>query len=154
VGNLNYEDFNVGDGKYSRTTFWNVTRKIEARLGHEHCSCAWTNISKYDQDGKKPDAEHEKIFSPVDNLLIDEIEIAKLKICIFFTGHSLDYRIKSIFSEMEFLAVNDFEPHVLSRLKHPALPTLTFRTYHPRYLRTKGLEESVIEFIGKQAENN
>jgi hypothetical protein len=151
---LCYENFNVGSGgRYSRAPFWNVTRKIEATLGNERCSCAWTNISKYDQKCKRPDAEHVKVFSLVDNLLIDEIAITKPKICIFFTGRHFDWRIANIFPQVEFLPVSEFEPHVLSQLKHPSLPVLTFRTYHPRYLKTSGLENGFIEFIGKQVNN-
>jgi len=141
-----YEDFNVGNGYYS-SPFWNVIRKIEGELGNEPYSCAWTNISKYDQNGKTPDAEHEKIFSLVDNLLIDEVTIIKPKVCIFFTSHHFDYRIESIFNTVEFLPVNEFEIHQMSQLKHELLPVLTFRTYHPRYLRISGLEKQFIKFI-------
>jgi hypothetical protein len=145
-----YESFNVGE-KYYASPFWNMTRKIENALGNEPCSCAWTNISKYDQNGKKPDAEHSAIFSAVDNLLIDEINIMKPKICLFFTSYKFDYRLKNIFEQIEFIEAGDgFEAKALCRLKHPNLPALSFRTYHPQYLRRSGKEEAVIDFIRKQ----
>jgi len=144
-----YEDFNVGE-KYYASPFWNVIRKIETALGNEFCSCAWTNISKYDQEAGRPDAEHEKLFSTVDNLLIDEIKITKPKVCVLFTSHSFDYRLENIFKQIEFVEVGGFDINTLCQLKHPDLPTLTFRTYHPRYLRMSGIEESVIEFISEQ----
>ena len=147
-----YEDFNTGKGYYA-TPFWNVIRKIETALGNEPYSCAWTNISKYDQDGGKPDAEHEKLFSIVDNLLIDEIKIIKPKVCIFFTGHSFDYRLEKIFEQIEFIKVDGFDIDRFCQLKHPDLPILTFRTYHPKYLRMSGMEESVIDFIHEQTKN-
>lgn len=146
-----YEDFNVGE-KYYASPFWNVIRKIETVLGNESCSCAWTNISKYDQNGERPDAEHEKLFSTVDNILIDEIKITKPKICIFFTSHNFDYRLENIFEQIAFLEVDGFDINTLCQLKHPNLPILTFRTYHPRYLRMSGIENTIIDFIRKQTE--
>lgn len=144
-----YEDFNVGE-KYYASPFWNVIRKIETALGNESSSCAWTNISKYDQNGGRPDAEHEKLFSIVDNLIIDEMKIIKPKVCLFFTSHNFDYRLENIFEDIEFVEVDDFDINTLCQLKHPNLPILTFRTYHPRYLRMSGIEESVIDFIREQ----
>jgi len=144
-----YENFNVGE-KYYTSPFWNVIRKIESALGNDSCSCAWTNISKYDQNGGRPDTEHEKLFSSVDNLLIDEITIIKPKVCLFFTSHNFDYRLENIFENIEFINVNGFDINTLCQLKHQKLPILTFRTYHPRYLRMCGIEESVIDFIRQQ----
>jgi len=143
---VEYEEFCVGKDYYA-SPFWNVTRKIEQLLGNEPFSCAWTNISKYDLNCGRPDAEHEKILSPMDNLLVDEIRIMKPKICIFFTGYLLDYRIQNIFKNVEFLQVNGFTSSQLCQLKHDQLPLLTYRTYHPGYLRRGGLEEQFIEFI-------
>jgi len=141
-----YEDFNLGINYFS-SPFWNVIRKIETILGNEPYSCAWTNISKYDQNGDLPDAEHEKIFSLVDDLLIDEIKIIKPKVCVFFTSHYLDYRIQNLFKDVEFLQVDGFGLNQLCRLRHERLPELTFRTYHPRYLRQSGLENKFYEII-------
>jgi hypothetical protein len=145
-----YESFNVGE-KYNPSPFWNMTRKIEEALGNKPCSCAWTNISKYDQNDGRPGAESEKLFSAVDSLLIDEIRITAPKICLFFTSYKFDYRLKNIFEQIEFIETGDgFEVKELCRLKHPNLPTLSFRTYHPQYLRRSGKEEAVIDFIRKQ----
>ena len=138
-------------GGWNIGQFWQVTRKIEKVLGNELYSCAWTNVSKYDQNGDRPDAEHEKIFSAVDDLLIDEIRIIKPKVCLFFVGHHFDSRLENIFPQIEFVEVDGFDIGTLCQLKHPNLPSLTFRTYHPKYLRIKGLEESFIKFIGEQA---
>jgi hypothetical protein len=144
-----HENFTVREKK-SASPFWNVIRKIETALGNEPCSCAWTNISKYDQDGGKPDVEHEKLFSTVDNLLIDEIKITKPKICLFFTNHNFDSRLKNIFEQIKFVEVDGFNINDLCQLKHPDLPILTFRTDHPKSLRIRKIEESVIDFISEQ----
>jgi hypothetical protein len=143
-----YEDFNVG--KHHHSAFWNTIREIETALGNESCSCAWTNISKYDQNNVRPDADHEKLFSIVDNLLIDELKIIKPKICIFFISYQFDYRLKNIFKSLEFIKTDEFDMNTLCQLKHPDLPVLTFRTYHPHYLLRKKIKDSIINFISKQ----
>jgi hypothetical protein len=147
-----YEDFDLARiHPYKKAPFWSMTRKLEAALGNDHYSCAWTNISKYDQACGRPDKAHEAVFSTVDNLLVDEIRIVKPKVCVFFISYLFDYRLKNIFNEIEFIKVDGFEEKVLCQVKHPNLPELTFRTYHPRYLRMNYLEEPVIEFIAGQA---
>jgi hypothetical protein len=143
-----YEGFNLGINYYA-SPFWNVIRKIENKLGNEPYTSEWTNISKYDLNNGRPDAKHEGIFSLVDDLLLDEIRILEPTVCMFFTWHGFDYRIKKIFNGIEFLPVNEFKIHQFCQLKHEKLPLLTFRTYHPRYLRINRLENKVIEYVGK-----
>jgi hypothetical protein len=65
-------------------------------------------------------------------------------------GNSFDYRLENIFEQIEFVEVNGFDINTLCQLKHSNLPTLTYRTYHPRYLRMSGMEDAVIDFIGNQ----
>jgi len=84
-----------------------------------------------------------------DNILVAEIKILAPKVCIFFTGYHFDGRIKNIFPEIEFTEVEGFTKNQLSHLKHPNLPAMSFRTYHPNYLRRSGLEKGFIEFIGR-----
>jgi len=146
-----YEDFNVCEKSYP-SPFWNFIRKIEKALGNESCSCAFSNISKYDYENGRPDAIHEKIFSVVDSLLLEEINIVKPKICLFFTSYQFDYRLKNIFEQIEFIETGAFDIYKLCRLKHPNLPALSFRTYHPGFLQRCGMKESVINFIRSQIE--
>lgn len=141
-----YEGFNF-EIKYYSSPFWNVIRKVERGLKNKEYSSAWTNISKFDVDRKRPTGENEKIISRLDNLLIEELKITEPKICLFFTSHTFDYRIKKIFSGVEFVSVPDFEKKILCKLKHKDLPKETYRTFHPRYLRTGKLENKFIEFV-------
>ncbi len=141
-----YENFNVGE-KYYASPFWNVTRKVEQALGNELYSCVWTNISKYDLDGGRAYGEFEATISTLDNVLIDEVKILKPRVCMFFTGPSFDSRIRKIFEGVQFLTVEDFNPRQLCQLKHADLPTLTFRSYHPNYLRRSGQEKDFIDFV-------
>jgi len=141
-----YEKFNVGIDYYA-SPFWNVTRKVEKALGNEPHTCAWTNISKFDFDDGRSYGEYETEIASLDNLLLTEINIIKPKVCIFFSGPSFDGRIKSIFPQIEFVTVSGHSSRQLSQLKHPDLPILSFRSYHPNYLRRSGLESEFINFI-------
>jgi hypothetical protein len=124
-----------------------VIRKIETAVGDKPYSCAWTNISKYDRNKKTPDAEYEEIFSSVDNLLYNEIKIINPKFCIFFTSPKFDYRIKKIFKDAEYLPVSGYKAEQFCQIRHKDLPILTFRTYHPQFLRRKRLEKQIVEYI-------
>jgi hypothetical protein len=140
------EDFNLGE-QYYASPFWNVVRKVERVLGHEEYSCAQTNISKFDVEGGRAYGEHEIAISALDNLLVTEIDILQPKICLFFTGPNFDDRISKIFPNVEFVAVGNHPINQFSQLRHENLPLLTFRSYHPRYLRQSGQENNFIEFI-------
>jgi hypothetical protein len=141
-----YEKFNVGEDYYA-SPFWNVTRKVEKALGNEAHSCAWTNFSKYDLDGGRAYGDYETTISTLDNVLVDEIRILQPKVCIFFTGPSFDNRIRNVFDGVSFEQVTDFDLRQLCQLKHADLPILTFKTYHPNYLRRSGQETDFIKFI-------
>lgn len=141
-----YEGFNLGKDYYS-SPFWNVMRKVERALKNKEYSSAWTNISKFDVDRKRPTGENEKIIAKIDSLLIEELEIIKPDVCVFFTSHTFDHRLKKIFAEIEFISIPGFEKKVLCKLKHKDLPEHSYRTYHPRYLRTSHNEDKFINFI-------
>jgi hypothetical protein len=141
-----YENFNLGINYYS-SPFWNVTRKLESALNNNAYSSAWTNISKFDLDGTRSYGEYEEAISGLDNILISEIKIVKPKFCVFFTGPSFDGRIKNIFDEVEFIDVPDWNNRQFCRLKHPNLPEYTFRSYHPKSLRIKRLENNFINYF-------
>jgi hypothetical protein len=141
-----YEDFNLGKDQ-GNDPFWSVVRKVEKALGNEYYSCAWTNINKFDIGGENPSGEYATAIATLDDILVPEIKILKPKICIFLTGPDFDGRIKKIFPEIEFTEVEGYPIRQLSRLKHPDFPVLSFRTYHPGYLRRGKLEDGFIEFV-------
>lgn len=151
-GMSDYLSFNLGE-KYISSPFWNVTRKIESALGNNKYSCSWTNLSKYDDDTKRPEGEVAEKISKIDTLLLEEIEILKPDFIIFFTSHHFDYRIKKIFDNIEFKSIDDFTIKQCSKLNHQSLPINTFRTYHPKYLRISGLENKFIELIKNTIHN-
>jgi hypothetical protein len=143
-----YEEFNVGE-HYVPSPFWNVTRKVEKALGNEPHSCAQTNVNKFDVGGKHPNGAHEIAITSLDKILLEEIKILKPKVCIFFTGPRFDGRLNEIFTDIKFRDVLEFNKREFCQLKHELLPELSFRAYHPNYLRRSGKEKSFLEFISK-----
>ncbi len=141
-----YEGFNLGI-KYYSSPFWNITRKLENAIGIQEYSCAWTNINKFDLNADKPYGEYESEIKKLDNILITEIEIIKPDICIFFTGPSFDYRIKSIFKDVLFGKIEHWDKRQLVKLNHPLLPEFTFKTHHPKSLRIRHIEDRFIDFM-------
>jgi hypothetical protein len=141
-----YKAFNVGEDYYA-SPFWNVTRKVEKAVGGVPYSCAWTNISKFDVEGGRSYGEQERIIATVDDVLVGEINILKPTVCLFFSGPHFDTRLKHIFPGITYEAVPNWSERQLARLVHPGLPTHTFRTYHPNYLRRSGREAAFVEFV-------
>ena len=144
-----YEGFNVGENYYA-SPFWNIIRKLELVLGNDKCSCTWTNLNKFDLDSGRPYGNYELEISKLDSILIKEIQILKPDICVFFTGPSFDGRLKSIFDNILFTKVDNWGINQLSKLTHPNLPKLSFRTHHPKSLRIRYLENDFIKFIKQQ----
>jgi hypothetical protein len=140
-----YRVFKLGN-KYN-SPFWSVTRKLEQALNIDRCSCAWTNINKYDEDQDKPQGDILKTVEEFDGLLIEEIDILKPDICMFFIGPTLHHRVMKLFTGIEFIPVNGWKRNALTQLKHPLLPEKTYVTYHPAYLRRSGLEADFIKYF-------
>ena len=155
-----YERFNVGESYNKKgSPLWYLVRFTEEQLGNSNYSCMWTNLSKYDQNRKEPDVEHREDFSKLDNFLKDEIDILKPEFCLFFTGHKFDNRLGNIFTDLQFIAVEGFDPNVLVQLKSPDLPSLCYRTSHPKWIslqnkksQLKDRLESFITQIGRSLE--
>jgi len=141
-----YENFNVGR-EHESNAFWNVIRRIEKLLGNEPCSCAWTNLSRFDLYGGKPHGKYQKAIASLDNIVPAEIKIVAPKICLFFTGPDYDKRLRNIFEDVEFVEIPGWELNQLCMLKHPSLPVYTFRSYHPKSLRLRRLECNFIQTI-------
>lgn len=148
-----YEEFNLGIDYYS-SPFWNITRKVERALGIEEYSCAWTNISKFDLDGGRSYGKYEETIATVDKVLIDEIKILNPSVCLFFTGPSFDERVKGIFDGVKFVDIPDWPNRQFCKLVHPLLPENTFRSYHPKSLRLRYLEEDFINYISSINQKN
>ena len=148
-----YEDFNVGI-EYRASPFWNISRKVEKALNNTPYTCAWTNISKFDLDSGRPYGEYETAISKLDDILISEINIIQPNFCMFFTGPSFDQRLRTIFQDIEFIELPNWSIRQFCQLKHPDLPENSFRSYHPKSLRLRYLEDDFIDYITNGTKKN
>lgn len=141
-----YEEFNVGE-IYRSTPFWNITRKVEHLLGDQPYSCAWSNISKFDHNKGRAIGKFAVSIATVDHILREEIAILDPAICLFYTGPGFDSRLSGIFPGLKFLELAGYAEHQFAQLEHPNLPRHSYRTYHPQYLRMRGLEVGFLNFM-------
>lgn len=143
-----YEKFHAGESsRYS--AFWDVIRKIEKLLGNDLYSTAWTNLSKFDLYGVRCYGKYEKAFSTADAILAEEVKIVDPAMCMFFTGPHFDNRLRGVFEGLEFIEIPGFTLNQFCALKHPQLPALSFRSYHPRSLKLKNLEKDFLSYISQ-----
>lgn len=147
-----YRDFNLGDKWMG--PFWNITRKVESALGIDRCSCAWTNLNRFDHDGEPPTGAVLDAMPALDFLLREEIQILRPDVCIFYTNRKYDHRLTALYPEVQFADISGLPRGHFARLTHNELPPVTVRTPHPRTIRMKGWEEAFIAFIRSLSAND
>ncbi len=141
-----YEEFGVGKD-HKASAFWKLIRRVEELMGNTPYSTAWTNLSKFDLYGKRSYGKYEKAIAGLDDMIVDEIRIASPKVCLFFTGPYFDARLSAVYDELEFVEIEGWPLKQFCRLKHPLLPAHTYRSYHPKSLRLRSLEQKFFEFM-------
>lgn len=141
-----YKEFNVGSS-YKASPFWNIIRKVEDVLSIDKYSCAWSNINRYEHRGKEPKAEILEKIESLDYLLKDEIRLIKPDVCIFFTNHKYDYRIRKLFSDVIFTDVPNLPQKHFAFLNHSELPKITIRAPHPKTIRLQEWENVFLEEV-------
>lgn len=141
-----YEQFQAGKTK-GYSAFWDLIRKLEASFGNEQFSTAWTNLSKFDLFGIRSYGRYEKTFATADEILAEEIRIVNPSMCMFFTGPYFDNRLRGVFDGLEFIEIPGWTIKQFCLLRHPLLPVLSFRSYHPRSLKLKNLEKNFLSYM-------
>ncbi len=143
-----YREYDVGRGaKDSYTRFWDVTRKLEACLGIAPCSCAWSNLNRFDYNGGRAPWDVQQELSKLDFMLKEEIRILQPDVCIFYTSRNYDHRITALFPGVLIEDVEGLPESIFARLTHPALPAATLRTPHPISMQLKGTESAFIDYM-------
>jgi len=132
-----YRRFNLAEGYNS--PFWhaihNLQESLEPRVAPR--SFVWSNLYICDQKKVLPDPF---LSEQLLNLrtLPHEIAILRPDAVVFFTGPRYDHTIKTLFPDVQFGRCGGRDGRLLSRVEHSELPRLSFRTYHPAYLRRSG----------------
>ena len=143
-----YEEFQAGKTK-GYSPFWDNIRKMESLLGNYAFSTNWTNLSKFDLYGIRSYGKYEKPFATADAILAEEVRIVSPRMCMFFTGPYFDTRLKAVFEGLEFIEIPGWTLKQFCALRHPQLPALSFRSYHPRSLKLKNLEKNFLTYISQ-----
>jgi hypothetical protein len=139
-----YANFNLGE-TYTASPFWQATVLLNRLVNPASPprSFLWSNLVKLDQSGNRPIEELENQICQL-GLLQKEIDITNPDVVVFFTGPDYDQRLKQSFPDSVWEKMSRF----IVSLKHPNLPALAFRTYHPNYLRRSG-NWKVIQKVGQ-----
>jgi len=126
-----YTGFALGRRGYY-TTFWQASHALYSYINPDGppSGFLWTNLVKVDKGGKRPAQEVEERVCQT-GLLLAEIGIVEPEAVVFFTGPRYDARLRATFPGVQFARLDIS----VMRLEHPSLPTHTYRTYHPKYLR-------------------
>jgi hypothetical protein len=144
-----YAKFNMGES-YRSSPFWNVTRKVEAILRIAPHSCAWSNLNRFDQAGGAPHGAILQAMSGLDFLVREEIRILRpdvCLVCLFYTNRKFDHRIAALYPDVAFHDLIGLPQSHFVRLTHSELPQFTFRTPHPRTIRTRKWEDAFLNFV-------
>jgi hypothetical protein len=146
-----YRKFNLGETWPG--PFWNVTRKVESLLGIERCSCAWTNLNRFDHDGEPPTGAVSDALPVLDFLVREEIKVLQPDVCLFYTNRKYDNRLRALFPGVTFWDISGLPSSHFAQLSHPELPTLTIRTPHPRTIRMKDWEDAFLTSLQRLSAN-
>ena len=121
-------------------------RGVKSYVGSTYSS-AWLNLNRYDHE---PSLDNQGKLSRLDSLLIQELQLIIPDIVIFFTGPKYDNRVVQLLQGTQFLKGTEQIKIIneeLFQIMSPVLNSLILCTYHPNYLRLRGLEEKVISAI-------
>ncbi len=142
-----YEEFNLGEN-YVSSPFWQAGISLN-RLVNPNSperSFLWTNLVKIDQNGRRPVVKELEDTVTSFKLLQSEIEITKPNVVIFFTGPDYDALLQSSFPGIIFTQIKKYNTKAYAKLSlKGSLPELSFRTYHPKYLKLSGKWEILNE---------
>jgi len=133
-----YVWFNYGSDYHK--VFWNTVREFEKAFKIDKTAVCWSNICRFDKNGKYMGWGNFTRFSEHGELLKKEIELATPDIVLFLTGPRYDEEIKHLFADVVFFEIKNFKSNELVQLRILGLPQKTFRTYHPGYINRKGKE--------------
>jgi hypothetical protein len=80
-------------------------------------------------------AELQQIFDWQRGCLTGEVRVLKPTSVLFLTGHRYDSALFDEFRDATFERVANWNPRQVARVSHERLPSTSFRTYHPGFLR-------------------
>jgi hypothetical protein len=151
-----YGTFNLGE-KYIKSPFWQASHELQRKLAPSvpPFGFVWSNLFICDQNRRTPEDDVADKLRDL-SILKDELRILQPDVAVFFTGWRLyDYTIKKLFPGIIITPVDGGDGKLLSQLSDPALvlPTRSYRTYHPKYLRMQK-KMAVLDWIADKIKNS
>jgi len=130
--------------------FWNAVKTLHSalNLGPFPRGLAWTNVFKLDEEGGPPSERVADCLRCAFNVLPFELSVIRPKAVVLFTGR-YDSHLSRMLEGVRFENVPGFTSAECSIVRHELLPTSSFRTYHPGYLRRSG-RWRVIQHVTEQ----
>ncbi|MBK8509590.1 MAG: hypothetical protein IPL51_13430 [Candidatus Competibacteraceae bacterium] len=140
-----------------RSPFWQAYRQFREVLGEQRdgveTSVLWTNLFRMSLDGgsviKGSREEVEQIREASRAVLRAELRILKPTAVVFFTGPKYNEALYSLFPNIEVFSFNGRDPQKTAQIMHPDLPSMAWRTYHPKYLSLSQQWGVIDEILGK-----
>ena len=113
----------------------------------------WVNLREFSFDEAPKTSLGKEAQSIIDNefnILEEEIKIINPDIVLFLTGPTYDYYIKNQLKGVEFKTVENYQIGQFARVEHKSLPDNSFRIYHPRYLKRRGIYNKYLNVLKKE----
>lgn len=131
--------------KHRNSSFWRAFREVQS---WPQAGVLWGNLSRSDysaESGKSrsilraPKETIDSLIAQQKSLFVDELNILDPHICIFFTGPNYDPILSNTLPNCSYVNCDGWPTRRLAKLVHPALPTKSYRTYHPSSLNRQNL---------------
>lgn len=150
-----YRDFNLGE--YYNSLFWRYLWEMSMNLGLKgRHPFLWNNINKFGKadSAGRPNSRVTELENKYFNVLKEELQVIKPKICIFFTGPNYDNVLRAKLPDLEVLPVDGYPINEVAKLKSQYLPEHSYRTYHPGYgNRYRDWYNELLKHIANKAKN-
>ena len=146
-----HKEFNLAkDYPRKGAPFWSFAHRLDSRMNPQgpERSFIWSNIARLgfaNNAGRVSQSDLE--FWSGKRLLATEIKVLSPRAVIFATGPRYDDLVRAEFDGIDLPEISKDKP--IARIAHVDLPSLSFRMYHPAFLRRNKLEELVTDIIVK-----
>jgi hypothetical protein len=140
-----YRDFRLGLDYSGKRSFWTPVHKLYQQLNPTggELGLVALNASKMDWDSSIPPSAVTDVLVST-RILPEEIRILEPHVVVFHTGPAYESLLDKRFPSLK-RGGDDFRAILTS----PDLPSLTFRTYHPRYLNDQSKRKEIYDWIAR-----
>ena len=140
-----YENFYLNGQCYSYGgQFWNGIKKLKnllsEKIPNKEIAYIWNNVVKIGKCGKGFPKDFNFLTTEYFNVILQEIDILKPDILIFFSGHNYDSKLKRLIGDFSQTSINPYTNKQLCKINSSKLD-FAIRTYHPNYLFRNNIDK-------------